>query len=85
MRVLLVEDEHKISAYVKRGLEESGYAVDAVYTGREALDWAESAPYDLIVLDIMLPELDGLTVCSELRQRGERTPVLMLTARDAGG
>jgi len=82
MRVLLVEDEHKISAYVKRGLEESGYAVDAVYTGREALHWAEAAPYDIIVLDIMLPELDGLTVCSELRQRGERTPVLMLTARD---
>ena len=82
MRVLLVEDEHKISAYVKRGLEESGYAVDAVFTGREALDWAEAVSYDLIVLDIMLPVVDGLTVCRELRQRGDRTPVLMLTARD---
>ncbi|HET8580518.1 MAG TPA: response regulator transcription factor, partial [Nitrospiraceae bacterium] len=82
-RVLLVEDEHKISAYVKRGLEEYGYAVDAVFTGRDALDWAEAAPYDLIVLDIMLPNIDGLTVCRELRQRGDRTPVLMLTARDA--
>jgi len=82
MRILLVEDEHKISAYVKRGLEESGYAVDAVYTGRDALDWVESAPYDLIVLDIMLPIMDGVTVCRELRQRGDRTPVLMLTARD---
>ena len=61
MRILLVEDEHKISAYVKRGLEESGYAVDAVFTGKEALDWAESAPYDAIVLDILLPEMDGLT------------------------
>ena len=51
MRVLLVEDEHKISAYVKRGLEESGYAVDAVFTGKDALDWAEAASYDLIILD----------------------------------
>src|SRR3990172_3154158 len=83
MRVLLVEDEQKISAYVKFGLEESGYAVDAVFTGRDALDWAEAAPYDLIILDIMLPIMDGLTVCRELRQRGNRTPVLMLTARDA--
>ena len=82
MRILLVEDEHKISAYVKRGLEETGYAVDAVFTGREALDWAESAPYDAIILDILLPEMDGLTACRELRQRGDRTPILMLTARD---
>ncbi|HLE51679.1 MAG TPA: response regulator transcription factor [Anaerolineales bacterium] len=83
MRVLLVEDEQKISAYVKFGLEESGYAVDAVFTGRDALDWAEAAPYDLIILDIMLPIMDGLTVCRELRQRGNHTPILMLTARDA--
>ena len=82
MRILLVEDEHKISAYVKRGLEESGYAVDAVFTGREALEWVESVNYDLIVLDIMLPFIDGLTVCREMRRRGDRTPVLMLTARD---
>ncbi len=82
MRILFVEDERKISAYVKRGLEESGYAVDPVYTGREALDWVESAPYDLIILDILLPEMDGLSVCRELRRRGLRTPVLMLTARD---
>lgn len=81
MRILLVEDEHKISAYVKRGLEESGYAVDAVFNGRDALDWTEAASYDLIVLDIMLPLMDGLTVCRELRQRGDTTPVLMLTAR----
>ncbi len=81
MRVLLVEDEHKISAYVKRGLEESGYAVDAVFTGRDALDWAEATSYDLIILDIMLPVVDGVTVCRELRQRGDVTPVLMLTAR----
>lgn len=83
MRVLIVEDERKISAYVKRGLEESGYAVDAAYTGREALDWAEAAPYDVIILDILLPEMDGLTVCRELRHQKNRTPVLMLTARDS--
>jgi DNA-binding response OmpR family regulator len=83
MRVLIVEDERKISAYVKRGLEESGYAVDAAYTGKEALDWADAAPYDIILLDILLPEIDGVTVCRELRNRGDRTPMLMLTARDA--
>jgi len=83
MRVLIVEDERKIAAYVKRGLEEQGYAVDAVFSGREALDWAEAAPYDIIVLDILLPEMDGFSVCRELRQRGLRTPILMLTARDA--
>ncbi len=82
MRILIVEDERKISAYLKRGLEEQGYAVDAAFTGREALDWAASAPYDLIMLDILLPELDGIAVCRELRKRGLRMPVLMLTARD---
>lgn len=83
MRILVVEDDHKICAYVKRGLEEQGYAVDAAYTGLEALDWAEAAPYDLIILDLMLPEMDGITVCKQLRQRGDRVPILMLTARDA--
>ena len=78
----MVEDEHRISAYVKRGLEEEGYAVDAVFTGQDALDWVEAAPYDLIILDVLLPEMDGLTACRELRSRGNRTPVLMLTARD---
>lgn len=82
MRLLLVEDERRISAYVKRGLEEEGYAVDAVYTGQEAVDWAEASIYDLIILDILLPELDGISVCRKLRRRGDRTPVLMLTARD---
>ena len=83
MRVLVVEDERKISMYLKRGLEEQGYAVDTAFTGREALDWAEGAPYDIIILDIMLPEMDGLAVCRELRKQDNRTPILMLTARDA--
>lgn len=82
MRVLVVEDERKISAYVKRGLEEQGYAVDTAFTGREALDWAEAVNFDLIVLDLLLPELDGVSVCRELRQRSVRVPILMLTARD---
>jgi DNA-binding response OmpR family regulator len=82
MRVLLVEDEHKISAYIKRGLEEQEYAVDAAYTGLEALDWEETVDFDLIILDILLPEMDGLSVCRALRKRGSRVPILMLTARD---
>lgn len=82
MHVLLVEDEPRISVYVKRGLEEDGYAVDAVYTGGEALNWAERGLYDFIILDILLPEMDGISVCRELRKRADRTPVLMLTARD---
>ena len=81
--MLIVEDERKISAYVKRGLKEQGYAVDAVYTGREAIDACDAAPYDLIILDILLPEMDGLSVCRALRKRGLRAPILMLTARDA--
>jgi len=82
MRILIVEDERKISTYIKRGLEEQGYAVDAAYTGREALDWAAAAPYDVIILDVLLPEMDGFAVCRELRRRDLRTPILMLTARD---
>ena len=83
MRLLLVEDDHKIAGYVKRGLEEEGYAVDVAYDGRDGLDWALSAPYDLFILDVMLPGLDGFALCRELRRQGIHAPVLMLTARDA--
>ncbi|MCL4369037.1 MAG: response regulator transcription factor [Actinobacteria bacterium] len=82
MRVLLVEDERKIAAYVRRGLEEAGYAVDPAFTGPDALRLVGMAEYDAIVLDIMLPEIDGLTACRELRARGVAAPILMLTARD---
>jgi two-component system, OmpR family, copper resistance phosphate regulon response regulator CusR len=82
MHVLIVEDQRRIAAYVKRGLEEEGYAVDVAADGREALDWALGVAFDVIVLDLLLPGLDGLTVCRELRKRGARTPILMLTARD---
>jgi DNA-binding response OmpR family regulator len=83
MRVLIVEDDRKISTYLQRGLEEQGYAVDAASTGREALAWTDVVPFDLIVLDIMLPEMDGITVCRTLRSRGNQAAILMLTARDA--
>ncbi len=83
MHVLIVEDERRIASYIKRGLQEQGYAVDIAYTGTEALDWVKTVPLDLIVLDIVLPELDGLSVCRMVRQRGVRVPILMLTARDS--
>jgi DNA-binding response OmpR family regulator len=83
MRVLIVEDDRKISAYLKRGLEEQGYAVDTAFTGQEALAWADVVAFDLIVLDIMLPEMDGLMACRALRSRGHPGAILMLTARDA--
>ncbi|MGE5584334.1 MAG: response regulator [Bacillota bacterium] len=83
MRILVVEDEDKIAAFIKKGLEEEGYAVDAVGDGETAIDYALSADYDVIVLDVMLPGKDGFAVCRELRMRGLRAPILMLTARDA--
>jgi DNA-binding response OmpR family regulator len=83
MRILLVEDERKISAYVRRGLEEAGHVVDQAYTGPEAVSVGSTLEYDAVVLDIMLPEMDGLAVCSELRSRGSAASILMLTARDS--
>ncbi|MDD2500612.1 MAG: response regulator transcription factor [Geobacter sp.] len=82
MRVLVVEDEKKVAAFIKRGLEEEGYQVDAVHDGEEAVQQARSQPYDLLILDVMLPHKDGLSVVRELRQSGMLAPVLMLTARD---
>lgn len=83
MRILVVEDERRIAAFIKRGLEEEGYAVDVAYDGVEALDWAAVADHDLIVLDVLLPQKDGIQVCRELRDQGNKVPILMLTARDA--
>jgi DNA-binding response OmpR family regulator len=83
MRLLVVEDEHKLAGVLKRGLEEHGYAVDVAYDGEDGLAMASAAPYDLIVLDVMLPRLDGLAMCQQLRAQHTHTPVLMLTARDA--
>jgi heavy metal response regulator len=83
MRILVVEDERRIAAFIKRGLEEEHYAVDVAYDGEEALDWADAVDYDLILLDVLLPKKDGVQVCRELRAQGNKAPILMLTARDA--
>jgi DNA-binding response OmpR family regulator len=83
MRVLLVEDDLRISHFVAKGLREQSYAVDVAATGDEALYYAAINTYDVIVLDIMIPEPDGFAVCRELRRTGHRVPILMLTARDA--
>ncbi len=83
MRVLVVEDETKMAALLQRGLREEGYAVDVAADGREALWLATENPYDAIVLDVMLPDLDGFEVSRKLREAGKWSPVLMLTARDA--
>jgi len=82
MRILLVEDERKLSAIIKRSLKESNYAVDLADNGDEALFIAESNPYDLIILDIMLPGRDGISICRNLRKKQNDVPILMLTARD---
>lgn len=83
MRILLVEDEHKIAAAIKRGLEQGQYAVDVVYDGNEGLGFALTEPYDLVILDRMLPNIsDGLEICMAMRDKGIHTPVLMLTAKD---
>jgi heavy metal response regulator len=83
MRILLVEDEGRIAAFLSKGLSEELYVVDVARDGGEALDFAAMREYDLIMLDVRLPVRDGFSVCQELRARGCKTPVLMLTARDA--
>lgn len=81
MRVLIVEDERRLSNIIKKGFIEDGFAVDQAFDGEEGKYLAENEQYDLIVLDIMLPKLDGLQVCKELRKKSIKTPVLMLTAK----
>ena len=83
MKILLVEDEVALSNAVKKLLEQKGYLVDAVYDGLSAVDCAEISPYDLLIVDIMLPGLNGIQVVERLRKHNLRTPVLMLTARTA--
>jgi DNA-binding response OmpR family regulator len=82
VRVLVVEDERRLAGIIKRGLQEEGYAVDNAYDGEEAMYMAQSIGYGAIVLDVMLPRKDGITVCRELRSKNINTPILMLTARD---
>ncbi len=82
MRVLVVEDEVRQAAAVKRGLEAEGFAVDVAANGIDGLWMATEQSYDVIVLDVMLPGLNGYRVCAELRERSVATPILMLTAKD---
>jgi two-component system OmpR family response regulator len=81
MRVLMVEDDRKIASFVVNGLKQSGFAVDHSADGEEGLILARSTPYDVAILDVMLPKLDGLSLVQTLRREGVRTPVLMLSAR----
>jgi two-component system OmpR family response regulator len=82
LRVLIVEDEPSIAAAVKAALAADGHAADVVGDGREALDWAETYAYDVVILDVILPGMDGFSVCSALRSKGFSAPILMLTALD---
>ena len=83
MRILVVEDSRRLAGIIKRGLLEEGYAVDNAYDGEEAQYMAETAACDLIILDVMLPKKDGVTVCRELRAKSVNIPILMLTAKDS--
>jgi DNA-binding response OmpR family regulator len=83
MRILVADDDRRLTSIVKRGLMEEAYAVDVAYDGEESEYLAEINPYDLVILDIMMPKKDGIEVCRELRAKSVNTPILMLTARDA--
>ena len=82
MRILLVEDDMNLAQFIRKGLKEEQYAVDVAADGQEGLKLALRNPYDLLILDIMLPKLDGLTLCRRLRAEGNRAPVVLLTARN---
>jgi two-component system OmpR family response regulator len=83
MRVLIVEDEVKMAGLIRRGMRGEGLAADVAINGEDALWMADATPYDVIVLDVMLPGIDGFETCRRLREKGVWAPVLMLTARDA--
>src|ERR1051326_4841432 len=83
MHVLVVEDEKKTHEYLKKGLMENGFVVDIAVNGEDGLHVALTGNYDLVILDVMLPDRDGWSIISELRRNGRQTPVLFLTARDA--
>ncbi len=81
MRILVVEDEKKVASFIKRGLEAANYSVDVEYDGDAGLNRLLKGDYDLVILDVMLPKLDGLSLMKQIRQRQVNTPVLLLTAR----
>lgn len=81
MRILIIEDEHKIANSIKRGFEQETWATDVAYDGEDGYDMASSEDYDVIVLDLMLPKMDGVEICKKLRAQNIHIPILMLTAR----
>lgn len=81
MRILIIEDEHRIANSIKKGLEQEKYAVDVCFDGNEGYDLASTEDYDLIILDRLLPQMDGLEICIKLRKQNLHTPILMLTAK----
>jgi two-component system copper resistance phosphate regulon response regulator CusR len=83
MRILLVEDEKRMASFIERGLKEAHYTVDIAANGEKGMFLAEVNPYDLIILDVMLPDTDGVTLCRQLRSKKIDVPILMLTAMDA--
>lgn len=83
MRILIAEDQKDLNKIINKRLVAAGYSVDSCFDGEEALDYMDAAQYDCLILDIMMPKKDGLAVLNELRERGDTTPVLFLTARDA--
>lgn len=83
MRILLAEDEKELNDLVRKTLEDEGYAVDSVFDGDSALEYLSSTPYDIAILDIMMPGRDGIAVLREYRKSGGKAPILILTARDA--
>ena len=80
---MVVEDDKKVAGFIKKGLEEETYAIDVAYDGEDGLHFGSEGQYDLIILDIMLPKIDGLEILSQLRDQGRDTPILLLTAKDA--
>ncbi len=83
MQILIVEDEKKIAHFLRRGLLEENYAVDLAFDGEEALEKFDINPYDLILLDLMIPKVDGVAVCQKIRETNPQIPILMLTAKDS--
>ncbi len=81
MRILVIEDEHRIATAIKKGLEQESYAVDVAYTGTDGYDLASTESYDVMIVDRMLPGMDGLTICKQLRAQDIHTPILILTAK----
>jgi len=81
MKILVIEDEHKIANSIKKGLEQEAFATDVAYTGTDGYDLASSEDYDLIILDLLLPEISGIEICKKLREEKIHTPILILTAK----